>query len=104
MRVTRPTARIACRTSTRRAAFAAGTVATVALALSGSALASADVRHQPGPPAAAATETFGYVGPQAQTTVMPGGTGSAQVRVIGAMGGSTFTAQSAPATVTFNVG
>jgi hypothetical protein len=55
----------------------------------------ADVRHQPGPPAAA-TETFGYVGPQAQTTVVPGDAGSAQMRVIGAMGGSTFPAPGRP--------
>jgi hypothetical protein len=55
----------------------------------------ADVRHQPGPPAAA-TETSGYVGPQAQTTVVPGDAGSAQMRVIGVMGGSTFPAPGRP--------
>jgi hypothetical protein len=78
----------------RRWALAAGTAAatgaaTAALALSGAGPASAQA---PAPRAAATqavTETFGYVGPETQTVVVPEGTGSAEVRVTGAMGGKT---------------
>jgi hypothetical protein len=74
----------------RYCALAAGTAAaTVALALCGPALASAQARGPGAPASQAVTETFGYVGPRAQTAVVPEGTGSAEVRVTGAMGGRT---------------
>src|ERR1700733_4240600 len=79
---------------TRYCALAsAAAAATVALALCGTGLASAQARG-PGPPASqAVTETFSYVGPKAQTAVVPEGTGSAEVRVTGAMGGRTCVAR-----------
>jgi hypothetical protein len=78
----------------RRGALAVGVAGAAALAITGPAAAPAQatVRTTAGraQPAPGATETFGYVGPGTQTTVVPPGTGRAEVRVIGAMGGATF--------------
>jgi hypothetical protein len=75
-----------------RGVLAAG--AAVAMAAWGawvpvSAAASASVRL----PAASLTETFGYVGPVAQTVTVPAGASLAEVRVIGGKGGGTRTAE-----------
>ena len=82
------------RAGNRRWALAAGTAAatgaaTAALALSGAGPASAQAPAPRAPAAQAVTETFGYVGPETQTAVVPEGTGSAEMRVTGAMGGKT---------------
>jgi hypothetical protein len=82
--------------SLRRARIgaAAAGAASLALALAGvtAGPAQAAVRApsdtgQAGP---GATQTFGYIGPGTQTTVVPANTDFAEVRVIGAMGGATF--------------
>ncbi len=83
------------RRAIRHAALAAGTAGgTAALALWGAGPVSATV--PPAPAGQAVTETFSYVGPHAQTTVVPDGVGSAEVRVTGAMGGRTCLGEGRP--------
>jgi hypothetical protein len=85
------------RNSLRRRAIAgaAGAVGA-ALALAACATGSSDTpfagaSHASAPPAhvAAQNDEYGYVGPQAQTVVVPAGVNTAEVRVIGGKGGRT---------------